>query len=141
MNAQGIAAFAASEVAAGGKKLTWKTHGDSLDTTVIRTGRLSPEDRRITLTISPDLVWTASDGSRVETSLVSSYTAPEDMGAAWQLYKVTRSSGDGILAGAAYIQRVMTDGGLPPAGAPRSAGATVRTAFTAQYVLSGKERP
>jgi hypothetical protein len=141
LNAQGIATFAARNVTAGGTKLTWKTHGDSLDTTVTRTGQLYPEDRRITLTISPDLAWTASDGSRAETSLVNSYTAPEDMGAAWQLYRVTRSSGDGILAGAAYIQRVMTDGGLPPASAPRSAGATVRTAFTAQYVLFGKTRP
>ena len=95
----------------------------------------------IYLTISSDQTWKASDGSSAETSVVKSYTAPDDDGPPWELYKVKHSSGSGILYNVEYIQRVMTQGGLPPLTAPQAGSDTARAAFLAEYILYKQQKP
>jgi hypothetical protein len=100
-----------------------------------------PEDKKLELKISADQRWKASDGSGVETMVEKEFTSPDDEGSSWVLYRVTRVTGKGILAGASYIQRVFTQGGLPPATTPRTSGKTARVAFTAEYILYREQAP
>jgi hypothetical protein len=92
------------------------------------------------VTISPGLKWTASDGSTAQTRTVKSFTAP-DNGAPWELYQVTHTSGKGILAEVSYIERVFTQGGLPPAAASSYRSKMVSVPFGATYILYREHAP
>jgi hypothetical protein len=139
LSGQGTIAFAPKEASAN--RLTWTEQETSVAGTVAITGQPLGEGPRITLTVSPDLKWTASDGSSAVTTIVKSYVAPEDDGPAWQLYEVSRRDGSGVLNDVDFIQRVMTHGGMPPSAAPKSRNNTARAAFEAQYILYKKQRP
>jgi hypothetical protein len=76
------------------------------------------------------------DGSLVEAAVAAS--SPAEGTIPWLLLKVTRTRGDGILAGTTYVQRLATKGGAAPTGACTPASTTsvpyeaVYRFFTAQ---------
>jgi hypothetical protein len=131
---EGDAVFAAKAATTGGK-LSWTSQGSSLQGNLTLAGSLFPEENKIELKVSPGLVWTASDGSRAGTRLVKSYTSPDNRDASWELHQVTRTTGRGILTGIRYIQRLFTQGELPPVPAPGTGLDTVRVPFQAEYIL------
>jgi outer membrane protein assembly factor BamB len=139
LEAEGYSRFAARKVSTSGR-LTWSPYGTEVDA-VIADADDSAQAKPLHLTMSPENLWRASDGSEAEVSLVKSYTAPDNGGASWALYKVERSSGAGILRDVMYIQRVMTHGGLPPARRPASAAETAQSAIEARFVLFKKRVP
>ena len=85
------------------------------------------------LTIFPDGSWRLSDGGTAQTRVVKTYTAPDDDGPAWALYKAERSNG--TLRDVEYILRVMTHGGMQPRKPPKPGSDYARTAFEARYIL------
>jgi hypothetical protein len=112
----------------------WANDETMLDA-LVTTVAIDQKEERVGLTISHDGRWRASDGSRLEVSVVNHYTAPEDDGVDWTLYAVTRSDASGILGGITYVQRVMTHGGVRPSKAPHSHDDKADVPFEAQYVL------
>jgi hypothetical protein len=131
---EGDVVFAAQASAPDGK-LSWTNQGSSLQGTLTLASNPAPEPNKLELKVSPGLVWTASDGSVAETRLVRSYTSPDNGNANWDLYEVTRTTGGGILADVRYVQRLFTQGGLPPVGAPETRSDIARVPFQAEYIL------
>jgi outer membrane protein assembly factor BamB len=136
LEGEGTSRFTARKVSA--TKFAWVPYDTELEVAIADAGDGAPAKPPLRLTISPDNTWRMSDGSEADVSLILSYTAPDNEGASWALYKVERSSGDGVLRGVTYIQRVMTHGGMPPAPRPTSAAATARSALEARYILFKK---
>ena len=61
----------------------------------------------------PPATWEHSDGSKVSGAQVA--VAPAGAGAiALQLVKANPANGEGVMQGVSYIQRVATQGGVPP---------------------------
>jgi hypothetical protein len=84
--------------------------------------------------------WEAADGSRLVRDLtedVKSAPAPKpDADIAWLLIRVKSDDGKpGTLARAVYIQRVLTEGGQPPADAPKRLDTRVGVPYKATYVF------
>jgi hypothetical protein len=77
--------------------------------------------------------WSASDGSTVSTELIRTGPTPGGSGLDWALFKITRSTGQGVLNEQSYIQRVHTHGGQPPETVPRKSGETARVPYECQY--------
>ena len=134
LTAEGDVVFAAKPTAAGGS-FSWTSQGSSLRGDLTLAGKLFAETDKIELNVTAGLVWTASDGSKAETRIVKTYTAPESNDANWELYQVTRTTGQGVLADIRYIQRLFTRGGLPPDATPGTRLDTIRIPFQAQYIL------
>ncbi len=120
---------------ASGRERSFESRGASVQGDLTLAGDLFPQKEKLELQVTPELVWTASDGSAAETRLVKSFAAPESGDANWELYEVIRTTGKGVLSNVSYIQRLFTRGGQPPAGAPDRGLDTVRVPFQAQYVL------
>jgi outer membrane protein assembly factor BamB len=118
-----------------GQKRSWEGAGTSLLGDVILARKPFPEEGKIEIKMSPQLIWTASDGSVAETRLVKSFAAPKRGDEDWGLYEVTRTTGKGVLSGISFIQRLYTGGGRAPASEPYSELDTLRVPFQAQYVL------
>ena len=131
----GTSKFAARRTTPRGK-YQWLDAGATIQMSNLRTG--AQPGRPVTVTISPDGTWRASDGSSADVSVTRTYASPDGGGADWTLYTVTRSDGDGILGGVIYIQRIMTHGGAPPAKAPTSNEDQAEAPLEAQYVLFRK---
>jgi Protein of unknown function (DUF3455) len=85
--------------------------------------------------------WEGVDGSKVAGQVVARAEAPRAGAVAW-LRVATRSVGsDGLFARVTSIQRINTDGGSAPAATsctPQTAGQRMRIAYTADYVLFGR---
>jgi outer membrane protein assembly factor BamB len=111
----------------------WQEAGIAIEGTANIDEKQGP--KTIKLEISPKLVFTASDGSIAEARAIKTFTAPEDDSALWELYEVVRSSGSGLLTDVTYIQRVHTQGGLPPMHAERSKSLTTSVPFEAEYIF------
>lgn len=58
--------------------------------------------------------WKHIDGSEVTGKMVAKHDAPKPGAIPWLLVSVTSHTGEGILARVTTIQRINTDGGLPP---------------------------
>lgn len=58
--------------------------------------------------------WKYKDGSRTKGKLLQKVDVTPNSAIAWLLLETTEPQGNGILATARYIQRVNTQGGLPP---------------------------
>ncbi len=58
--------------------------------------------------------WKYKDGSHSKGQLLKKVDVNPDSAIAWLLLETTESQGKGILSDARYIQRVNTQGGLPP---------------------------
>ncbi len=85
-------------------------------------------------------VWEAADGTRLVRDLtepVKQAAAPKPADVPWLLVRV-KADGDkpGTLARVAYVQRVLTEGGAPPADPPKRADTRVGVPYKATYVFS-----
>ncbi len=86
-----------------------------------------------TVSLSEGPVWTASDGSKLDARPTNSIPSPVSICIPWTSYEVTRTSGQGILAGLGFVQRVHTHAGAAPVSPPKHVGETVQQRFTAEY--------
>lgn len=78
--------------------------------------------------------WEAADGSKIVGKVMANDPAPKAGTIPWLLLSV-ESSGTGVLAGARFVQRVNTVGGVGPTGACPTAGAEERVDYTADYII------
>lgn len=78
--------------------------------------------------------WEAPDGSKAVGKVIANEPAPKAGAIPWLLLS-TESSGSGVLAGARFVQRVNTAGGVGPTGACPTAGTEQRVAYTADYIF------
>ena len=78
--------------------------------------------------------WEAADGSKIVGKALANEPAPKAGAIPWLLLSV-ESSGTGVLAGARFVQRVNTVGGVGPTGACPMAGAEQRVDYTADYII------
>jgi hypothetical protein len=89
--------------------------------------------------------WEAADGSKVVRDRgvdVKSAPAPNAKNdIPWLLLKVKEEAGKGgALSKAVYIQRLQTEGGKPPAEAPKRPGTKLGVAYKAVYYFFGPEK-
>jgi hypothetical protein len=84
--------------------------------------------------------WTHKDGSSVIAKVTQKADAPEKSAAPWLLLVVTEHKGEGLLALTSYIQRINTQGGIPPSSAcdANHLGSEKRVSYTADYLFFGK---
>ena len=80
----------------------------------------------------------AADGSSAVGKVLAKASKDKDA-VPWLLLKVEKTTGDGLLARARFIQRVDTRGGVAPAGgcSEATAGANAEQDYTATYVFWG----
>ena len=78
--------------------------------------------------------WEAADGSKIVGKAIANEPAPKPGAIPWLLLSV-ESSGNGLLAGARFVQRVNTAGGVGPTGACPKAGEEKRVNYTADYLI------
>src|SRR5262249_23241734 len=78
--------------------------------------------------------WEAPDGSKIVGKVMANEPAPKPGAIPWLLLSV-ESSGTGMLAGARFVQRVNTSGGIGPTGACVGIGAEERIDYTADYII------
>jgi outer membrane protein assembly factor BamB len=136
LNAKGTITYVRSATKG---KFVWREQTSSLEAQLIPANQLLQQEQKVQLKVSPDLVWQASDGSTAQAELVKTYTAPDDDGAPWELYRVKHTDGRGVLEDISYIQRVFVQGGQPPEIAPKSHNYTVQVPFEAEYILYGRQ--
>jgi len=80
--------------------------------------------------------WKHIDGSEVTGKVVARQDAPKAGAIPWLLLSAASHTGEGILARVTTIQRILTDGGLPPNAADCSSsakGKESRSAYSADY--------
>ena len=65
--------------------------------------------------------WEAPDGSKIVGKILANEPAPKADAIPWLLLSA-ESSGSGVLAGARFVQRIDTSGGVGPTGACPTAG-------------------
>jgi Protein of unknown function (DUF3455) len=82
--------------------------------------------------------WAHADGSSVVAGTAAKETV-DPSAIPWLLLKATSTSGVGVLSKARFVQRVDTEGGLPPAGGCEGskAGAKVSVPYKAVYLFYG----
>ena len=76
--------------------------------------------------------WEASDGSKVVGKLLESVRPPRDSDISWLLL-TAESTGQGLLAGTRFVQRIETSGGAAPATGCITAGTELRVPYSATY--------
>jgi hypothetical protein len=80
--------------------------------------------------------WKHVDGSQVTSKMVAKQDAPKPGAIPWLLLSAASHSGEGILTRVTTIQRIFTDGGLPPKAADCNSstkGKESRSAYSADY--------
>jgi Protein of unknown function (DUF3455) len=80
--------------------------------------------------------WKHNDGSEVTGKVVAKQDAPKPDAVAWLLLTAATHTGSGILSRVTTIQRIHTEGGLPPSASACTAAATgteSKSAYTADY--------
>jgi Protein of unknown function (DUF3455) len=80
--------------------------------------------------------WTHSDGSVVIGKVVAKQDAPKPGAIPWLLLTAASHKGDGFMARVTTIQRIYTDGGLPPKASDCDVAANAkesRSAYSADY--------
>lgn len=80
--------------------------------------------------------WSLSDGSEVTGKAAAKVDSPDPNAIPWLLVSSTGHSGNGVLSRVTRIQRIHTNGGLPPPAAECTAAkqnVEVRSAYTADY--------
>jgi hypothetical protein len=78
--------------------------------------------------------WEAPDGSKIVGKVLANQPAPKAGAIPWLLLS-TESSGSGVLAGARFVQRLNTSGGIGPTGTCPTAGTEQRVDYTADYIV------
>jgi hypothetical protein len=80
--------------------------------------------------------WKHADGSEVKGKVIAKQDAPRPEAIQWLLLSAASHSGDGILSRVTSMQRIHTDGGLPPSANTCDASANgkeSRSAYSADY--------
>lgn len=80
--------------------------------------------------------WSLSDGSEVTGKAAAKVDSPDPNAIPWLLVSSTGHSGNGVLSRVTRIQRIHTNGGLPPPAAECTAAkqnVEVRSTYTADY--------
>ena len=78
--------------------------------------------------------WEARDGSKIVGKMLANEPAPKADAIPWLLLSA-ESSGSGVLAGARFVQRINTSGGVGPTGVCPTAGAERRVDYRADYIF------
>jgi hypothetical protein len=78
--------------------------------------------------------WEAPDGSKIVGKVMATAPAPTGGAIPWLLLSA-EASGNGVLAGARFVQRIKTAGGVGPIGACPNPGAEQRVPYEAEYVI------
>jgi hypothetical protein len=80
--------------------------------------------------------WKHADGSEVKGKVIAKQDAPKPDAIPWLLLTAASHTGDGIFSRVTSIQRIQTEGGMPPSAsmcdAPAS-GKESRSAYSADY--------
>src|SRR6266446_1578950 len=80
--------------------------------------------------------WKHVDGSEVKAKVAAKQDAPKPEAIPWLLLSATNHTGEGILSRVTSIQRIHTEGGMPPEAKScdgSNAGKEVGTAYAADY--------
>ncbi|MFZ2404076.1 MAG: DUF3455 domain-containing protein [Methylobacter sp.] len=85
-------------------------------------------------------LWEYKEGSRVVGRVVNKIDMAPGKAIAWLLVEVVSHKGDGLFSNVGFINRINTQGGLPPASGcdANHLGSEKRIAYTADYVFYGK---
>jgi hypothetical protein len=122
--AEGVQIYVATPSAADPTKLTWTFRAPEavlydLDGEIVGIHYAGP-------------TWETESGSKVVGARITGVTA-DPTAIPWLLLRAVTASGPGVLARTTYIQRVSTEGGLPPATPPTQLGEEARVPYTAEY--------
>jgi hypothetical protein len=82
-------------------------------------------------------VWEYKEGSRIEGRVINKVDIDPDSSISWLLVKVIAHKGKGMFSDVSYINRIHTNGGLPPSSGcdMNHLGTEKRVAYTADYVF------
>jgi hypothetical protein len=86
--------------------------------------------------------WKHIDGSEVTGKVIAKQDAPKPEAIPWLLLAAARHSGEGILSRVTSIQRIHTEGGLPPGANTCDGSATgkeSRSSYSADYYFYAPE--
>lgn len=124
-HASGVQIYVCQEGADG--KLGWTLKGPE--------ATLADDEGAVIGTHGMGPTWKHKDGSEITARAVARINAPDSSAIPWLLLSVNGHSGNGIFSRVTAIQRIMTDGGQPPAGpcSPSSRGTETRSEYTADY--------
>jgi hypothetical protein len=134
--AKGVQVYACT--AGDGGAATWKLHAPRAELFDAHGARVATHFGGIDKDLPAGPYWEASDGSRVHGGKPVSVANP----GAIPLLKLEAAdtSGTGVLAKVAFIQRLATTGGVAPDGAC-TVGKTVEVAYTATYYFYAQPTP
>jgi hypothetical protein len=82
-------------------------------------------------------IWEYKEGSRVVGQVINKIDIDPDSSISWLLVKVIEHKGKGLFAEVSFINRINTQGGLPPLSGCDSnhLGAEKRVPYTADYIF------
>lgn len=88
-------------------------------------------------------LWEYKEGSRVVGRVVKKIDKTPESAIAWLLVEVVSHQGDGLFANVRFINRINTQGGLPPVSAcdANHLGGEKRVPYTADYIFYAHEKP
>src|SRR5882762_3671790 len=87
--------------------------------------------------------WKHADGSEVKGKVIAKQDAPKPEAIPWLLLAAASHTGEGILGRATSIQRIHTEGGMPPSASTCEAAASgkeSRSAYSADYYFYAPPR-
>lgn len=86
-------------------------------------------------------LWEYKEGGRVVGKIVKKLAVNPESAISWLLVEVVKNNQKGLLAGVKFINRINTQGGLPPVlGCDANhLGSERRVAYTANYVFYGRD--
>jgi hypothetical protein len=97
---------------------------------------LTDSDGRTIMHHSAGPTWKHVDGSEVTGKVIAKQDAPKPGAIPWLLLSAATHTGEGILARVTFIQRIHTEGGLPPKAGDCNVSANgkeARSAYSADY--------
>ena len=82
-------------------------------------------------------IWEYKEGSRVVGRVLNKIDIAPDSSISWLLVEVVAHKGNGFFSNVTFINRVNTNGGLPPLSGcnPNHLGAEKRVPYTADYIF------
>ena len=85
-------------------------------------------------------LWEYKEGSRVVGRVVKKIDMAPDASISWLLVEVVSHKGDGLFSNVSFINRINTQGGLPPVSGcvANHLGSEKRVAYTADYIFYSK---
>jgi hypothetical protein len=85
-------------------------------------------------------LWEYKEGSRVVGKVLKKIDMTPGSAISWLLVEVVSHKGDGLFSNVSFINRINTQGGLPPTSGcdANHLGSEKRVAYTADYVFYGK---